>query len=267
MWPTFIDFASLAADKSSDFTLGAEADSLYEYFPKMSALLGGRDESYEKMYRAAMATAKEHILFRPMLPDGDDILFAGDARVRGGKDQGEVDRVADGQHLSCFVGGMFGLGGKLYGIEEHVEVGEKLARGCAWAYAQFQTGIMPEIFGMIPCKSLDGCEWDEEKWASQGDQRLPKGFRHARDPRYILRPEAIESVFLMYRMTGKPEYQDMAWRMFLSIQSATSTIKANTAIADVTVSADQVKPLDSMEVNDPSPICPLFPVGLSLWQC
>ncbi|KAK1761073.1 glycoside hydrolase [Echria macrotheca] len=243
MWPTMMDFASLSAS-GSDFSLGGEADSLYEYFPKMSALLGGRDASYEKMYRASMNAADKHLVFRPMVPGNEDILFVGDVRVRAKDD---VQLIADGQHLSCFVGGMFALGGKLYGIDAHVETGEKIARGCAWAYAQFPTGVMPEIFGLIPCASRTECKWDEEKWESDGNQGLPKGFRHARDPRYILRPEAIESIFLLYRMTGKPEYRDIAWRMFLAIQSTTATKEANSAIADVTVKPDDVHLLDSME--------------------
>lgn len=247
MWPTFIDFANQAADKSPDFSLGAQADSLYEYLPKMAALLGGRDPAYEKMYRAAMATAEEHLLFRPMLPDGDDLLFAGDVRVRAGEEAPQL--IPNSQHLNCFVGGMFGLGGKLFGIREHVVTAEKLARGCAWAYSVFPTGIMPEIFGLLPCPSRAECEWDEERWQSQGDSRLPKGFTHARDPRYILRPEAIESIFLMYRLTGKPEYQDMAWRMFVAIQASTATDEANSAIKDVTVDPSDVTKFDQMEVS------------------
>ncbi len=41
---------------------------------------------------------------------------------------------------------MFGLGGKLFGINAHVGIGERLARGCAWAYPVFPSGVMLEIF-------------------------------------------------------------------------------------------------------------------------
>ncbi|KAK0626370.1 family 47 glycosyl hydrolase [Immersiella caudata] len=245
MWPTFVDFQNELADKSPDFTLGAQADSLYEYLPKMSALLGGRDAVYEKMYRSAMATAEKHMIFRPMLPDGDNVLFIGDVHVR--PDEDGVSLLPDGQHLTCFAGGMFGLGGKLFGIREQLATAEKLARGCAMAYAAFPTGIMPEIFGLLPCASRDVCEWDEDRWVAEGNTNMPKGFKHARDPRYLLRPEAIESIFLMYRITGKPEYQDIAWRMFLSIQAATSGDTANSAIKDVNVGPKEVTKLDQME--------------------
>ncbi|KAF7564008.1 hypothetical protein G7046_g90 [Stylonectria norvegica] len=244
MWPLALDFQNEAAGDNS-FTLGALADSLYEYLPKMYAILGGLDTTYEKLYRGAADTIIKHLLFRPMLPDGLNILFAGDVRVNW-EQQGRLDFNPESQHLTCFVGGMFGIGGKLFEIKEHVAIGARLARGCGWAYSSFPTGIMPEIFNLIPCKTIDGCDWDEDRWQKEGNQKLAKGFKDARDPRYILRPEAIESIFIMYRITGDTEWQDMAWEMFKSIMKATTTDIANAAIEDVTVSGE-TKKIDSME--------------------
>ncbi|KAI3552259.1 glycosyl hydrolase family 47 [Colletotrichum filicis] len=251
MWPKMINFREERVDTDNSFTLGALADSLYEYLPKMFALLGGRDPSYEKMYIGAMAIVEQHILFRPMVPDRDDILFAGDAFIYADR----IEHVSDGQHLACFAGGMLGLGGRLFSVDNHVALGEKVARGCAWAYDAFPSGVMPENFNLIPCEARktgdtqkdDECLWDEPRWKSEGDPRLKKGFRNARDPRYILRPEAIESIFLLYRMTGRQDLQEIAWRMFESILKATETEHAHSAIADVTVPPDQTRKLDEME--------------------
>lgn len=79
-------------------------------------------------------------------------------------------------------------------------------------------------------------------------KRLPKGFKSVRDKFYLLRPEAIESVFLLYRITGKKEFQEVAWQMFQSIQNATETEYGNAGIDDVTVTG-QTKKRDSMEVS------------------
>lgn len=49
------------------------------------------------------------------------------------------------------------------------------------------------------------------------------------------RPEAIESVFIHHRITGDPLLADAAWRMFESINNATRTPIAHSAIADVTL--------------------------------
>lgn len=46
-------------------------------------------------------------------------------------------------------------------------------------------------------------------------------------------PEAIESVYILYRITGDKKYQDAAWRMFSSIEKMTRTDIAHASIKDV----------------------------------
>ncbi|KAK0388133.1 hypothetical protein NLU13_4378 [Sarocladium strictum] len=240
MWPIALDYKNEAAPDTT-FTLGALADSLYEYLPKMYALLGGLDDTYQTLYRTAMDTVIKNLLFRPMTPKEDDILFTGDIKVV----KGYPRLIPESQHLTCFVGGMFGLGGKLFQIDEHVNIGERLARGCGWAYKSFPAGVMPEIFDLIICDSMTECKWDQDKWDNEGARKLPKGFMGARDAKYILRPEAIESIFLLYRMTGKSDLQDLAWDMFQSIMKITETPYANAAVKDIT--QDKPEQVDSME--------------------
>jgi mannosyl-oligosaccharide alpha-1,2-mannosidase len=250
MWPVSLDFQNEVA-RYNKFSLGALADSLYEYLPKMHALMGGIDPTYEILYRASADAVMENLLFRPMVPENEDILFLGDVLINNKEKQ----LISESQHLTCFAGGMFALGGRLLDVKQHVEVGEQLARGCGWAYRSFVTGVMPEIFDILPCPSLEPCVWDEARWQRDGDTRLAKGFRNARDPRYILRPEAIESIFIMYRITADPAWQELAWKMWTSISEATKTEFANAAIVDVT---NPVSPkVDSMEV------CSCFPPRIS----
>lgn len=243
MWPTYFDLRDMELNSDNSFTISGLADSIYEYLPKTFAILGGLEPVYEKLYRGAMNTIVENILFRPKLPDQADILFPGNVWVT---DQ-EPSLTAESQHLACFAGGMFGLGGKLFQIPEHVAIGEKLTKGCVWAYDAMPAGIMPETFDLLKCESLEPCEWNQEEWEIVGDTSLKPGFKNIPDPRYLLRPEAIESVFLMYRMTGNTDYQEMAWKMFQAIRNATETDLAFSAIQSVRVS-DTVKD-DSMEVS------------------
>lgn len=246
MWPTFVDVQNGFLTPDNSFTLGSMADSLYEYLPKMYALLGGLDDSYREMYVKAMDTAKAFLLFRPMVPDEDtDILFSGTVLSNG---NGIIDLMPQGQHLTCFVGGMFALGGKLFGVEEDLDIGAKLARGCAWAYESMPTGVMPEEFTLVPCKgaNLARCEWEEARWSKSGSNRLPRGFSSVHAPGYMLRPEAIESVFYLYRITGDPAWRDTAWDMFESIRRVTETKHAHSAVEDVT-RGNAPKKLDSME--------------------
>jgi mannosyl-oligosaccharide alpha-1,2-mannosidase len=139
------------------------------------------------------------------------------------------------------------------------------------------TGIMPERFTLVPCYGEEDCVWRTEKWndavksAGFGEyareldaadiikqDSLPPGFAKISDRRFLLRyvhpqpitsiladtcstgrPEAIESLFVMYRITGDPTLADSAWRMFQSINNATMTKFAHSAIADVTTSKEQ----------------------------
>ncbi|KAH8905992.1 seven-hairpin glycosidase [Coniochaeta sp. PMI_546] len=251
MWPLFVNLKNTFVVDGSTFTLGAQADSGYEYLPKMYALLGGLDKTYATMHKTAMETARKYLLFRAMIPIDPlkarpDVLFSGTALVTG-KEGKTTELIPRLQHLGCFAGGHFALGGRLFGLEDHVKIGEQLARGCAWAYSALPSGIMPEVSTLIPCKTADlaQCDWDEEQWKEKKEQKLPKGFRQIRDPRYFLRPEAVESLFVLYRITGKRELQDIAWSMFEAIRTATETGFGHASVDDVRV-VPPVK-VDSME--------------------
>lgn len=77
------------------------------------------------------------------------------------------------------------------------------------------------------------------------DERLPEGFTRISSYTYGLRPEAIESVFIMYRLTGEQKWRDAGWNMFLAVEGYTRTEIAHAAIHDVTATVPVLK--DSME--------------------
>jgi mannosyl-oligosaccharide alpha-1,2-mannosidase len=61
-------------------------------------------------------------------------------------------------------------------------------------------------------------------------------------------PEAIESIFILYRITGDEKLLDHAWRMFKSIENSTRTKIASSGIWDVRVDhAGSISHTDSME--------------------
>ncbi|CZT18067.1 related to class I alpha-mannosidase [Ramularia collo-cygni] len=250
LWPTIVnsrDMEFFSQDSGQVYSLAALSDSLYEYLPKMYALLGGSTQ-YAQMYFGAMDAIIQYSLFRPMVKEKDqNILITGALRVEGG----EITVQPELQHLVCFAGGMFALAGKLFSNDTHVEIGSQLTNGCVWAYGISPTGIMPEKSNVVACARGQPCEWDESRWhqAVYNDlpfdnrntnatetirrQRLPAGISAVNDPKYLLRPEAIESVFIMYRTTGDRALQDTAWKMFRSVYAHTRTDIAHAAIVDV----------------------------------
>lgn len=40
----------------------------------------------------------------------------------------------------------------------------KLIDGCIWAYNATSTGIMPELFKLVPCDDPNNCQWNQDKW-------------------------------------------------------------------------------------------------------
>ncbi len=348
--------------KKPIYSIGGQADSTYEYLPKEYMLLGGLSSQYQTMYEDAANMIREQLLFRPMTKDGRDILSVGRVEFNN---KATSNPVYEGTHLSCFAGGMFAIGAKVFAIPEDLDIAKRLTDGCVWAYESTTTGIMPEIFELVPCDSLDYCEWNETKYwealdpdwrkreerealfaknrkefldrerakatvtpvqtpkpgqydtpklpvdepvadavvkstvaevnaklpnrelvassdekvqlvdkrfespitteandmmidvsaieplpplpsppavlmhedfvaARIREERLPPGFKSISSRKYILRPEAIESVFIMYRITGDDYWREKGWKMFSAIQSYTLTEIANSAISDVT---------------------------------
>ncbi|EXJ77558.1 hypothetical protein A1O3_09785 [Capronia epimyces CBS 606.96] len=261
LWPVVVNPRDQDLTADTTFTLGGMSDSLYEYFPKEYALLGGVEPTYQKLYEQSVSAAIKHLFFRPMVPLDEDILMSGDARANNEGSSVVVEPRA--QHLTCFAGGMLALGGRLFSNEEHVSLGQKITKGCIWAYENMPAGVMPEIAHLVPCQSKQNCTWSTDLWTAAvmertGDvpsnknadeiivqKRVPPGYTDIDDRRYILRPEAIESVFILYRVTGDNAYREAAWKMFTAIQNITQTEYGNAAISDITaIGADGLPPKD-----------------------
>ncbi|KAJ5646469.1 hypothetical protein N7490_002841 [Penicillium lividum] len=268
LWPVVLNARTEVFD-GDFFTLGAEVDSLYKTFAKADMILGGRFPVYRKMYERLTRTAAGHSLFRPMTPHNKDILVPGSIRVmmtQNGKSRTLLESRV--HHRSCFTGGMFALGGVFYSIPSHRKIANKLVDGCIWAAQAMPLGIMPEVYETVPCASQTECPWNEWHWKQEvwksvnsspepdpdmdidayiRDHHLPKGFISIPDTRYNLRPETIESMFNLYRISAREDLLDTAWEMFESIQNTTEIINGNAALADVTSPAEEPIHIDSME--------------------
>ncbi|KAJ5082848.1 Glycoside hydrolase family 47 [Penicillium argentinense] len=340
--------------RDNKYTLGAMADSTYEYLPKEYILLGGVNEQYKKMYKKAMDAVRKNLLFRPMTKGASDVRFiasTGALSLQNKDGPMPKDMIYEGTHLTCFVGGMVAVGAKVFGLDNDMELAYKLTDGCVWAYEATKTGLMPETFKMKPCGGETPCDWDEAHYDSssvvdhtdyrdaeaaaqfrngestygervkmnkqnlppkpaEGDipvplpmpgslnphddglswkrdlsvvdkivatpssrpiaqptpthrapsaeglenrdtgyvvgtkpkppsrttvnDRFPPGMVSIGAPGYYLRPEAIESVFFMYRLTGDKYWRQKGWKMFEAIVKHTRTDLGNAAINDVT---------------------------------
>ena len=199
LWPLAVDAMTPSFPKDNRFTFGGMADSLYEYLPKQHLMLGGGSDAYKKMYEKAIDVATRMLFFRPRTKDGDDVLISGS--LLAGSERRSATLQAEGQHLTCFAGGMVALGAKIFNRPDDLEVGRKLTEGCIWAYRAMPTGIMPEIFRAVPCREgATSCKWNPRDWfpdktdltdeqiASKAEQsNLVPGIMSMTDKTYILR--------------------------------------------------------------------------------
>jgi mannosyl-oligosaccharide alpha-1,2-mannosidase len=235
-------------------------------------MIGGQLQQGRKLYESFVEVAKKHLFYRPMSKNNEDLLLSGTVRKAMGE-EGSLE--TEMQHLTCFIGGVLALAGKTFKRDEDVKDGARLARGCVWAYKNTATGIMPETFTAVACKDRSKCSWNETEWrdaVSPGapteeiqskidDGRLPKGFSRIQDRRYLLRyapccvlqtfaddgrPEAIESVFILHRITGDKFWAEAGWDMFQAVQKHTKVPIAHSAIDDVTKSTpDRANEMES----------------------
>jgi mannosyl-oligosaccharide alpha-1,2-mannosidase len=266
LWPVSVNAAAPSFNEDTLFTLGGMSDSLYEYFPKQFLILGGLLSQPKTLYENFIKVAKEQLFFRIYNPDDLPVMVSGDIRMKPGD---VIDLQPRGQHLTCFTGGMVGLASRIFNRPDDLKIAEELAAGCVLAYDNSVNGIAPEIFTVMPCPKNYDCKWSEQVWhdalatmyGTPGtgaeretkikqiitQRRLTPGFTVVDDHRYILRPEAIESVFLMWRITGDRKWQEAAWRMFERIEKVSRTDVAAAAIYDITQTGEGLEQMDSME--------------------
>lgn len=102
---------------------------------------------------------------------------------------GELDFAS--QHLTCFNGGNFLLGGQVLGRQDLIDFGLDLVKGCYHSYRSTATGIGPEAFS-----------WDPKKVPEDQRKFFEKNGFYITSRHYNLRPEVIESYYYAYRMTG-----------------------------------------------------------------
>ncbi|PNH43079.1 hypothetical protein VD0004_g4337 [Verticillium dahliae] len=145
------------------YSMGGSQDSAYEYFPKEDLLLGGLAPEYKDLHIGTVEAVRKHLLYRAMAPEDRDVLFSAKI-VTSGDVANDARHEYEVTHLTCFLGGMFGLGAQMYDRPEDLEIAKKLTDGCVWAYESMPSGIMPEGSNVVPCASMESCPYNETLW-------------------------------------------------------------------------------------------------------
>lgn len=128
----------------------------------------------------------------------------------------------ESQHLACFDGGNFILGGQVLGNQSYIDYGLKLVDGCRDTYTSTATGIGPEVFA-----------WDDKSVPDDQKAFYNKSGFYIENGSYDLRPETLESYYYAYRATGDTKYQEWAWEAFVNINKTTRVGSGFSNVEDV----------------------------------
>jgi len=214
--------------------LGARTDSYYEYLLKQWILTGKSDSELKDRYVHAMQSVRKKLLRRTHIVSGggrdSGLLYA--SEMQGSSMSPKMD------HLVCFLPGLFALG-HLYGIstalpkqpansnqeawgikrdnhlwESDLYIAEELAKTCYELYRQSPTGLAPEITHFIG---------PEAEYPKHHQSDVGGGYFYVNDAdaHNILRPETVESLFILWKVTGDPKYRERSWQIFRAFEQWT----------------------------------------------
>lgn len=190
------------------------------------------------MYNEAMNGVKTH-LARHSLPS--HLTFIGELPHGVG---GEISPKMD--HLVCFLGGNLALGategltveqarkedgGRKWGRrqEDDLRLAREVTRTCYEMYNVTASGLAPEIAWF----NMDKTEKDTEQVVYNPKEDI---IIKPRDAHNLQRPETVESLFIMWRLTKDEIYREWGWNIFKAFLEHTA-VEGNggfTSLDDVT---------------------------------
>ncbi|KAJ1887272.1 hypothetical protein LPJ66_009206 [Kickxella alabastrina] len=243
LYPIWIDIGTGKMD-SGQITFGGMGDSWYEYMLKQHIYSRGTHSQYSRMYKESIDAMKEKMVKKSVFDP--DMYYVGDL------DSSATRFSPKFQHLTCFVPGMLALGSKSLDRPDDLELAKKLTYTCFQMYNKTKTGLSAEyvLFRDESGKGLTGKGTDDFATVALDSATIAEqsdGFYFGNDRSYILRPETVESLMIMYRITGDKIYKEWGWQIFLDIEKWTKTSSAYSAYRDVTSTKRNEMLTDSME--------------------
>ncbi|KAK1991905.1 family 47 glycosyl hydrolase [Colletotrichum falcatum] len=213
---------------TKEIRLGSRGDSYYEYLIKQYLQTG--ETIYRDMWEDSLAGIEKHLVtttrnaalkFIAELPTGV-----------GGPLSPKMD------HLVCFLPGTIAMaateGRPLFearrdpGWTTHhgkdVQLAIELMNTCWGMYAVTDTGLAPEI-AWFNATDADLQPQPGDRFSRRESSALSKWKQDyiikPLDAHNLQRPETVESLFMMYRITGNSMYREWGWKIFQSFQKHT----------------------------------------------
>ena len=174
--------------------MGTGGDSFYEYLAKGALLAPEADTSkQQEMHRWLVSLLERHALY--------DDKAAFPSQLLSGSHPQEPPVF---EHLSCFTPGYLALGSRLQTHNQarrdaEIALAEKFMAGCLQLY-ETPSGLGRDM-------ALVRVE----------NSSMPAKLQPIGADNYMLRPEVVESLFVLWRVTKKEKYREAGWKIFQSI--------------------------------------------------
>ncbi|XP_057454036.1 mannosyl-oligosaccharide 1,2-alpha-mannosidase MNS1 [Lotus japonicus] len=187
----------------SPITFGAMGDSFYEYLLKV--WIQGNQTSAVKLYRDMWEKSMKGLssLIRRSTPSSFTYL----CEKNGDSLSDKMDE------LACFAPGMLALGSSGYGPDDSqkfLTLAEELAWTCYNFYQSTPTKLAGENYFFHSGQDMSvGTSWN------------------------ILRPETVESLFYLWRLTGNKTYQEWGWNIFQAFEKNSRIESGYVGLKDV----------------------------------
>ncbi|KAJ3303226.1 hypothetical protein HDU76_005385 [Blyttiomyces sp. JEL0837] len=249
-----------------EIRLGSRADSYYEYLGKQYLLTNSTEKGYLRQYNRAINGIKAHLLMRS---DPHHYLYI--RELPSGLTQPPSEKM---DHLVCYLPATLAIlatKGKMIPKskwstelslqqQEDLYIAEEITRSCYEMYHQTVTGLAPEIVYWKASEDdsivngmktmLDPFRSNETTTTKGGnvfdkvmrpldtpDDLVEADFKiNPLDGHNLLRPETVESLFVMYRITGERKYREWGWKIFRAFEKWTKVSTGGyTSLNDVRI--------------------------------
>lgn len=150
---------------------------------------------------------------------------------------------------------MLAMGSKIFNRPDDMIIAKGLLETCVHMYRSSPTHLSPESWGTATNitqynprtygkseKELKASQewWNNTRPAQNKLIKTPGTLEDIEeirmtifDPHYHLRPETIESLYIMYRVTGDPIYQEYGWMIYKALETHCKTTSGYASLRNV----------------------------------
>ena len=224
--PIFI-YADKGNFRGNNIRLGSRGDSYYEYLIKQYLQTSKQEPIYQEMWDQSLAGVQKHLI---------TYSRSANLTVLGERPNGLAGNLSPKMdHLVCFMPGTIALGATnglplseaqqlpTWGAkqEKEMELARQLMKTCWGMYKVTSTGLAPEIahFELHEPVAMmqDGILSSPDTLSAEPDAAWKSDYIiKGADSHNLQRPETVESLFYMWRITGDEMYRTWGWEMFES---------------------------------------------------